>query len=353
MIIKNKTLSALYLCIPLLFSGCYNVEKSQETPAETPSYSSVNDYQSVIASLDGKASSIEEYMLLAAAYMAKSGVTLDDVMGKICNSSTSDSNSFMSFVGSVDDATQMCPTSLEDVNKATDYYMLIIGNRCETPEDLNSFEKNVCLYKGLAQTLLAANTINYITNASLTPMESMKKEMGRLKASTCAMQYAKNGKSGDCSISPVDTISFPESNRKYERIAVYSNGKEFEFLLTDDPKNREVVVTNGFCTLDDFTTRFDYSDLSKKYFACPISTTEDEPEVTISNDLIDAFNAGTSTIVSVTDSNSELSTSVSKFQEEIQIPDFSSESASTNANLINFDSLINSFHTEEVSSSTK
>ena len=323
---KNKILTALFLSITLFFSGCYEIDSAQTTQKQ-PTVQNTTDYKNVIASLEGKATTIEEYMQLAAAYMSKSGLTLEEVMEKICNSAST-TNSFMTFVGSVDDATQMCSTALEDVNKATDYYMLIIGDRCEKPDSLNTFEKNVCLYKGLAQTLQAANTINYIQNTDLTPNAAIQAS-NRLKASSCAMQYASNGESGECSISDVDTIYFAESDREYDRIAVYSDGEEFEFLLTSDKKNREVIVTNGFCTLDNFSTRFDYSDLEREYFACPISTTPNTPEITITNSLIDSFNEGAATILAVSDSNSDLVTSITQFQNEISLQNNTSSNEST------------------------
>jgi len=343
------------LFLPLLFTGCYEISSSKNN-------NSINDitnnnYKETISLLEGNADTIEEYMLLASAYMNKSGLTLPAVIDKICKSSSNYPNSYMTFVDSIDVATKGCSTALEDVDKATDYYMLVIGNKCDTPNELTDFEKDVCLYKGLVQTVQSANTINYITNTSLKV--GVKLVANRLKASSCAMQYASSGESGECTISKVDTIFFPQSNRKYDRIAVYNDGEEFEFLLTNNgEEKREVIVTNGFCTLDNFSTRYNYSDLDKKYYACPISISSTTPEVTISSSLIDSFNQGVSAIMAVSEENSDLVSSITQFQDEITTGSLDSDSSSdsdasspsdtnSNLNIIDLDDVVSYINTQE------
>jgi hypothetical protein len=286
-------------------------------------------------------------MLLAAAYMSRSGLSLDKVIQTICDSSNDSDSPFMAFIQSVDYATKGCSTALADVNKATDYHMLVIGDKCENPNLLNDFEKDVCLYKGLTQTMEAANTINYISSDSSITDEDEGVD-NRLKASSCAMQYAFNGVINDCSITEVDSVTFSQSNKKYDRIAVYTNGEEFEYLLTQSStKNtRELVVTNGFCTLTDFSSRDDISISTEKYYACPITTNSSESDITTTNSLIDSLNEGTDTIIAVGENHLDLVNTINQFKEEI----YTIDEDDTTKDLIDVNDMVTYLNTQNKSS---
>ncbi len=345
MSIKNKIFSGLLLSIPLVFSGCYEIQNSENLNSSTTILKQSNDYDVVISDLEGKADSVEEYMLLAAAYMSRSGLSLDEVIQTICDSSSDSDSPFMAFIESVNFATKGCSTALEDVNKATDYHMLVIGDKCENPSLLSDFEKDVCLYKGLTQTMEAANTINYMSGDSSTIGDGVD---NKLKASSCAMQYAFNGVIDDCSISEVDSITFSQSSKKYDRIAVYTNGEEFEYLLTRNSINnrRELVVTNGFCTLTDFSTRDNFSTSTEKYYACPITTNANEDEITTTNSLIDSLNKGTETIIAVGENHLDLVNTINQFKEEIHTID----KDDVTKDLIDVNGMVNYLNTKNESS---
>ncbi len=334
--VKNKILTGILISTPLIFSGCYEIQNSENSNSSTTIVKKSDDFSTSIEKFEGNANSVEEYMLLAAAYMSRSGLSLDEVIQTICNSSTDSNSPFMAFIDSVEFATQGCSTALADVNKATDYHMLVIGDKCENPSLLNDFEKDVCLYKGLAQTMEVANTINYISNNISNSDEIIDH---RLKASSCAMQYAFNGVTDDdCYVTEVNGVTFSQSDKEYDRIAVYTNSEEFEYLLTQNSNgSREVVVTDGFCTLNDFTSRDDYSTANEKYYACPITTDENENEITTTESLVNSFNEGTATIIAVGDNHSELVITINLFKKEIS----SSNGDNSDKDIIDVNDMVN------------
>jgi hypothetical protein len=299
------------LIISLTFSGCYNLE----TSSDTNTTQDIPQYDQVIARLEGTASTPQEYFELANAYMEKSGLVLSDVIQDISDSAQDADSPFMAFVQSVQPSSGEDATSMEDLNKATDYEMMIIGDRCDEDENLTDFEKDVCLYKGLTQTMNVANTINSLSD-DVSKIETQGD--AKLQASSCAMQYAFNGVINGCSITETGPVTFEQSGATYDSIAVYSNGKEYEYLLhrDDTTHTRELIITDGYCSTDDFNTReVTLSDAS--YYPCPVTTKEGETPVTANNNLVDSLNEGTDAILAVSDNYEELAQTVKEFKIEI------------------------------------
>jgi len=309
--IQNIILTIMML---ITLSGCYNIENSNHTQINQQEENS--NYQQVITRLEGHASTPEEYFELAEAYMQRSGLKLSDMIQNISDTTKDAKSPFLAFVGSVKTSTATQAQSIEDLNKATDYHMLIIGDRCKEGATLTNFEKDVCLYKGLAQTMEVANTINSMSD-DVSKIDTQGD--AKLQASSCAMQYAFNGIiEKHCSISEIGEVTFNESTTTYDRIAVYSNGKEFEYLLLKDEKThtRELVVTQGYCNVDNFNSRESFLTNTKSY-PCPVTTQEGEDEITTNDNLIDSLNEGTDAILAVADNYKELAQSVREFKIEI------------------------------------
>jgi len=135
------------------------------------------------------------------------------------------------------------------------------------------------------------------------------------------MQYAFNVivDRAECSVTELNGVRFSQNKKEYDRIAVYSNGEEFEYLLSinEVSNRREVVITDGFCTLDDFTTRRDIST-TNIYHVCPIAMREDD-EITATDGLVSSLNEGIATIIAVAvgDEHQDLVSSINQFKEEI------------------------------------
>jgi hypothetical protein len=311
--IKNILLALL---ISLTLTGCYEIESNNSSDNNSTQDEEIPEYQQVISNLEGVASTPQEYFELADAYMQRSGLVLSDVIQEISDSTKDAESPFLAFVASVQPSSEAEASSIQDLDKATDYQMLIIGDRCETNVDLTEFEKEVCLYKGLAQTMEVANTIN-----SMSDDVSQINTNGdaKLQASSCAMQYAFNGIIEKyCSISEIGEVTFDESATTYDRIAVYTDGKEYEYLLLRDDKmhTREVIVTEGYCSSNDFSLRESKLTDNSSY-PCPVSTVEGAEQITANNNLIDSLNEGTDAILAVSDNYSELATTVQEFRVEI------------------------------------
>jgi len=303
------------LLISLSITGCYDLENRDSTNDNTQTQE-VPEYQLVISSLEGVASTPEEYFELADAYMQRSGLVLSDVIQDISDSTKDAQSPFLAFVKSVQPSSQEEATSLQDLDKATDYHMLIIGDRCEEGVDLTEFEKEVCLYKGLAQTMEVANTINAMSD-DISQVNTNGD--AKLQASSCAMQYAFNNiVEKYCSISEVGEVTFEESNATYDKIAVYTEGREYEYLLLKDDRThtREVVVTDGYCSSDNFETR-ESTLRDASYLPCPVSMEDGEKQITANDNLVDSLNEGTEAILAVSDNYTELATTVKEFRIEI------------------------------------
>jgi hypothetical protein len=338
---EQKMIQNIFLTLFLSFlvSGCYDVETTDNNTngvnnMQGQTQQNNASYQRVIDRLEGRASTPEEYFELANAYMQRSGLTFEKMINKINNSTKNTYSPFMAFVGSVKPKSQQDASSISDLNKAVDYEMKIIGDRCGKDTNLTQFEKDACLYKGLAQTMEVANTLNAMSD-DVAKVEEQKDE--KLQASSCAMEYAFNGRTSDCSVTEVGQVSFKESHMTYDMIDVFYNGKEYSYLLHENPskQTRELIVTDGYCSTDDFNTRIP-KFTNAEYYPCPATQQEDEDQITAHEALIDSLNEGTDAILAVADDYKELAQTVQDFKIEV-----SSLSADGEKNATLFETTIN------------
>lgn len=314
-----KTYIILILLSIFIFQGCQKNDTNNNTSTITQqddidTLLKKEDFKAVIERLEGKAQSDEEYLALGSAYMGLSGLKISDVIQKICDSQNAqEGTSLQSFTNSAKYDKKKCDVPLSYLNKATNYFMNVIKNQCtEDPDSLSQFERDVCVYKGLSQTMEAITTINYI------------QEDNKLKASSCAMEYALKGKVSECSIYIKGKLSFINNTKTYEDIFVYLDGDEYEFLLAKDQYGaKQVIVTDGYCKVDDYTTKTDDKELATNasYHVCPININEDTPQKeivhpTTNQFIVNAFNQGTSSILTGSD-DKVLTDTIEIFKKEI------------------------------------
>ena len=284
----KSILASSMLCAALLFSGCGDSEG--EDRLETQQMLDDGDYAAVIAKLEGSASSIEEYLALAAAYMQRAGLGLADLITVVSDSGEEDSDAFTAFVKSV--SAQTSSTALNDLGDATRNYGYVV-NDCAN-DALSDSQKDVCLYIGLAETMKAATTIGYLTeDITLFGADSNGTD-AKLQTAACAMQYAYDGNDGNCTISSNGNITFIPSAKTYESIDVTYDAQTFEYLLYDtNVTTTNVAMTKGYCTLDSFTTRtLDINDTNSSYHVCPINESATEDDLTSEQLIVDALNGG-------------------------------------------------------------
>ena len=326
----TKILLSIVIVCAFLYTGC----DSSKSQSPSKNYTNINfqtmlehkNYAGVINLLESKAYKNDEYLALGSAYMGLSGLNISDVINKICasNDGESEGSSLMKFTNSVRYDKTKCDVPLSYLNKATGYFMEVIGNKCTSaPETLSNFEREVCVYKGLSQTMEAVTTLNYIKQEGSEATSDIMNN--KLKASSCAMEYAFNGSISECSIYEKGTLFFRENNKHYDQITVYTDGREFEFLLTNGKNGtKEVIVTSGYCTLDNYATRVEDSSAesyNSSYHACPINLNEDITKANINNFttnefIINSFNEGTKAILAGSD-DEELKETINGFKQEI------------------------------------
>jgi len=275
--------------IMLILSGCGNGEG--ESALETQLLLDKGNFNAVIKKVEPRATTNSDYLTLASAYMGKAGFSLTSLVGTISSSANSNAEGYSSFVKSV--ATTSNTSSLEDIGKALVYYKKVVGNKCTDKNSavpLASVDADICLYIGLADVSQSAVAISYITD-NVATFSNNNTVDDKLTASVCAMEYAFNGtKNNKCTIISNSDTTFIKSQKTYKNISVLVNANSYEYLLTSIP-NGSSIITKGYCTLDDFTTRVDVKPLNDNYHVCPISETNSSADFTTESVLITAMNS--------------------------------------------------------------
>ncbi|MEA3227575.1 MAG: hypothetical protein U9P38_00720 [Campylobacterota bacterium] len=308
----------LLILITLIYTGCGESSSPTNTTPTAPVTQSTQemldnqDYESVVSSLEGSAFSNDEYLDLATAYLGLSGLTTRDIILNIYSTDDSQNNSFMELTNSIQNSTKSSVQPLEYLDKSAEYYMKVIGDRCTQYNErvLSDEEKTICLYKGLAQIVESVTAISYITGDVRNLINNI--DDNELTTASCAMEYAFNGQS-NCSFFKKEAVTFADG-KTYDRVVIYSNHEEFQYLLKEDPILRvnSVIMTNGYCTLDSFGTRVQekpQSD-SSKYYVCPVN-------LTFETVLIDSLNEGIEAVIVGAKTDVDLIEDVKLFKEEI------------------------------------
>jgi len=321
----------LLILTVLIYTGCGENSNSTQTPIYSEVSSNLStqemldnkDYKGVVNKLEGIASNDDEYLKLATAYMGLSGLSVDKIRIKIYSLNDADENSFMSLTNKINESTKSCNIPLEYLDKSSHYYAKITGDECTQYHEyiLTTEEKKICLYRGFSQLVETVTAIGYITGDVTNLITNIQDN--KLTTASCAMQYAFNGTS-DCRTYKKEGKMFSDG-KYYDRVTIYSNHEEFQYLLTEDKLLgidsgvKNVVMTNGYCTLDDFSTRIqDKNDLrydAETYFVCPVNLTADDV-------LIDALNEGIEAIIVGADGDPDLIKSVKGFKSEILNRDY-------------------------------
>ena len=311
--LKNIVMSSL-LATALLFSGCGDNEA--EGVVQVQQDLDKGNYEAIIAKYEGLASTNEEYMALAAAYMQRAGLGLADLMVVIADSSDDeDSDAFAAFVKSV--KTSSSRTALRDLEKSSLNYKEVVAD-C-TALDLSSSEEDACLYRGLAQTLKAASTIGYIAdNLESFGSDGSVEADAKLTSTACAMEYALGNSiqnTTDCTLTSGPTDITFDSNITYSSIKITVNAEEFEHLIRDINGTNYTAITDGFCTIDDFATRVDTKPTTGDYHVCPVTESAEDDEITTEGLIVDALNDGVEAISGV--ATDEMQGDIDEFKCEV------------------------------------
>jgi hypothetical protein len=295
----KKVLLMLFLSISLMFSGCGDSEG--ESRLETQQMLDRADYAGVIAKLEGKASSSEEFIALGAAYMGKAGLSLADIVSAMSSNddSNQDDSGFGTFIDKI--SNKSTSTALADLGSANQNYKQVLGERCrDSNNTLSDSQKDICLYIALANTTRAAVAIDTLAEDVSKISEDSNGSDDKLTASTCAMQYASDGASvahvdANCTITPDGNVTFSILEKTYDKFSVSVNGADYYYLMND---TNRTVLTKGFCRADSFTPRVDdyNATANPAHYACPINEDKDAEELTAVGLLTTVLNEGIDSI---------------------------------------------------------
>jgi hypothetical protein len=233
--------------------------------------------------------------------MGKAGLTLTNMVRAIADGADDEesSNGFSSFVTGIADTASS--TALLDLDQSVVYFKKVVEDSCLDRLEKSSDTKNICLYLGLANAGSAAVVIKLISG-DINAFSDDTKEDEKLVASTCAMSYAYDKEQPDeCTIVEQTDVYFTDLNRSYTPLLITVNNdsdyplSEYHYLMND--LNR-TLITKGYCTTADFTTRRDTYELnvSSPYYACPVNETADATELTTAGVLVDVLNEGVDSI---------------------------------------------------------
>ena len=314
----KKLLTISLVSATLLLSGCGSDSEGEER-LETQQSLDKAEFSKVIANLEDHAATPEEHLALAAAYMGRAGLSLADLITVVSDSADSEDDSFGAFISSVSDATKDSKTPLLDLNKATQNYEDVIGvDGCKEEDTLSDLQKDICIFKGLAQTMGAATTMSYIADdiGKVFDTDTQGKD-SKLDASTCAMQYAIDGTTADgCSVVENGNLEFASKNI-YKSIDVTLDGEtqSFEYLLTTNTTISSTAITNGYCTTESFETRVDEKPDTGEYHVCPITEDANTTEITTGAIMADALNNGIDSIGVAADD--DMRDDIDEFKKEV------------------------------------
>lgn len=285
----KKFMVAFIVTIGLVLGGCG--DDTGERRLETQGMLDDGNYDGVISSLEGTATTSNDYIKLGLAYMGKAGFGIPDVIDMILEDDESDGDAFSEFVK--DTQAKKTPTSISNLRKSTKNYRKALGNTECNATNLSDSSKNVCLYLGLGETVKSATAITYLVD-DIEALTEDSIEDPKLKASACAMMYAfdKNQMDSECTAKEDGNITFA-NERTYKKLTITADSEDFDFLITD---LNQTAITDGYCTVTDFSTRVN-AKASELYYVCPLNESKDaDDEITTVNVLLDALNNGTDAI---------------------------------------------------------
>ena len=296
------------ITLTLLMSGCGGNNEG-ESVLETQKMLDDGNFAGVISKLEGSASSEDDYINLASAYMGHSGLTLTNLVASVLNAKDNSANdsAFVNFIKAVSATTSS--TALVDLRKSTANYKEIVNSGCDNSALLTTPQKDICLFVGLSNMGSAAVAINFLTGSINAFGERTD---NKLTASICAIHYALDGsEDAECTFpSGLSSVNFLQSEKTYDSFDVAVNGETFYYLKND--ANR-TINTSGYCSNTNFSTRIETK--ATGYYACPVNEIAGEDDFTTTGVLVTVLNEGLGAISGA--GSKDIALSVDEFRCEI------------------------------------
>ena len=293
LIMIKKILTTSLVVSALIFSGCGESGEGEAVLA-TQQMLDNGDFVGVIDKLESRASTTGDYLSLASAYMGKAGFSLSSIIGTVAASAdAANGDAFATYIE--DSKRKSNSRSLNDLDAAVAWYQKVVANKClDSNAILTGAESDICLYVGLSKVSQTAVAIGYIANDVAILTAGTGGSDNKLTASTCAMQYANGSSYPKCTLSGDNNITFSSNGKTYNEVTFTVGAESFDNLITyASPKS--TAITNGFCTLNDFTTRVDYK-VNTDYHVCPVNESATEKDMTTEETIVMALNEGINSV---------------------------------------------------------
>ena len=312
----KRILTTSLVVSALLLSACGDGGEG-ESVLETQQMLDERNYDGVIAKLENNTTALSDgdSIALASAYMGKAGFSLASIIGIVATNANGTGDAFTAFVK--DAVKNSSNDAIGELEVAKNYYNSVLQTKCLDQQGvLSSSESDLCLYAGLANIAQTTVSISSLTD-NINALGKTADD--KLKASVCAMQYAYDGSSGECSVSTNADATFTQSATTYKSIDVTYNGNSFEYLLTKTVPS-STVITKGFCPLDDFSKRVSTkltTGYEASYHVCPTTEKTTAEEITTQKVLVDALNNSTDLLATV--ATDDVKKDIEEFKQEILV----------------------------------
>ncbi len=311
----------------LLLTGCGGGSDAASCRFEVQQNLDKGNFDAVIAKLDSPSSECRAAYVdnewnidLGAAYMGKAGLSISDVIGLI----GTDNGTYQTFVQNV--SAKQSATALSSLENAGNRYSSALGTSTCNDLSLTTSEKDLCLYIGLSNTLLATTTIGYLVEdiaalfdtTDIAAQDAAKEEM---KASMCALAFMFDGSicTDATSVVASDVIfSYSDSTTKTfsditVTMAAPSTGVYHRLGLS--PLNT-TVVTDGYC-MNDFTNPSTTWDGVSSPYACPLNQDPTQNDQNITTLLVDTLNGGLDSVSGALSADPTLQADIDTYKAEI------------------------------------
>jgi len=327
----NKIIYSGISALALMLTACGGGSDAASCRFETQQNLDKGNFSAVITELSNPSSECraaynsDEWKIdLGAAYMGEAGLSVSDIIGLI-GLDTGTGATYQTFINGV--SAKQTPTALSSLDNAESTYVSALGANLCTDPSLTSSQKDICLYIGLAQTMLATTTINYLVDdiAALfdptNPNYTAAKE--EMRASVCALEFAdSNSVCADASSVTGTDVVFTYSDastRTFRDIVVTMSGTSTVYHKLGTASGvtpGTTVVTQGYCN-NDFSNPSAVWNMTSSPYACPLNQDPTKADQNVTTLLVDTLDNGLDSVAGALAGDANLQQDINTYKSEI------------------------------------
>ncbi len=270
----------------LLLSGCGTTDDTVESRMLVQQYIDKGEYDAAIALLTSRGTFDDsDKMLLASAYMGKSGFSFNEILQVIANSNdsinTSTNSAYVSFLKSTKLKVESNDTILLDMDNALD--------RLSTLQEPSTQSK---LFKGIILAMKATASLSLLSKMeSFDTTDEFAKD--DIAAAACAMDYVPDNTLSSSICTNVTESPIVVNGKNYTLVTIEVGGSTYNnFYKLADATGSDVLLTKGACS------DVDHSDpnciqVGTAWVPTPVL----DGNTTMQDALLDTLNTGLDTAI--------------------------------------------------------